>query len=462
MNDQAIYHVFKHFPSVVTDTRQIKPDCLFFALKGERFDGNQFASQALEKGARYAVVDDSSVVEDERYLLVDNVLDTLQHLARRHRETLDIPVIGLTGTNGKTTTKELLRSVLSEKYKVLATRGNLNNHIGVPLTLLEIDDDVEVAVIEMGANHVGEIDFLCQLAQPTDGLITNIGKAHLEGFGNFEGVKSAKGELYAYLSTHEGTVFLQGDNPILREVADDRLWSGVTANDQLYTYGMSPANQLRGEVVSADPFLTLRWWTEGEQADSRRHEVRTQLAGAYNLENVLAAIAVGLNFGVEAEQINAGLASYRPSNNRSQVIDTPRGNRVIGDYYNANASSMGTALESFSGLWDPRPKVLILGDMFEMGDASASAHQEVIRLAMAMDTVRTIFVGRFFAEQGRAGAAVTADPRNHADRMEPAEIHFYETLEEAKDALMVNPINDALILIKGSRGIALEGLIELL
>lgn len=451
MDIQAIYHLFRLFPSVVTDTRKISPGSLFFALKGEQFDGNQFAAEALEKGARYAVVDDPTVVENERFLLVKDTLATLQELARLHRSTLNIPVIGLTGTNGKTTTKELIREVLSQKFKVLATPGNLNNHIGVPLTLLKITYDVEIAIIEMGANHVGEIGMLCELARPTHGLITNIGKAHLEGFGSFEGVKRGKAELYDYLSAHEGELFLRGDNPILCELAVERFGAGDAARVRTHRYGMSGAHFLNGEVRSADPFLELSW----RESDGTGHVVQTQLAGTYNLENVLAAVAVGWHFGVSPEQINHALAHYRPNNNRSQVIDTARGNRVIGDYYNANASSMEVALKSFSALGDPRPKVLILGDMFEMGETSAAEHAAVVRMAMEVGAAKIIFVGRAFYA-AREHAAEARVP-GHA-----SETRFFETIAAAKTFLSSTPVEGAVILVKGSRGIAMEGLMDVL
>lgn len=449
MEDQAIYHVFRHFPKVSTDTRQIMANSLFFALKGETFDGNQFAAEALEKGARYAVVDDPSVVEDERYLLVNNVLEALQHLANHHRKTLNIPVIGLTGTNGKTTTKELIRSVLSQKYNVSATKGNLNNQIGVPLTLLEIGQDVDIAIIEMGANHIGEIAFLCEIAEPTHGLITNIGQAHLEGFGDLEGVKRGKGELYAYLSSRGGEVFLQGDNTILLEIGAKHFGEHFAESGRFHTYGISPTNDLQGEVLSANPFLKLKWGAKGTS-----RTVQTQLAGEYNIDNVLAAAAVGLHFGVEPTQIDDGLAAYRPSNNRSQVIDTAQGNRVFGDYYNANASSMRAALQSFAGLEDSRPKVLILGDMFEMGGASASAHLDVVKSALAMQPAEAIFIGNSFYEHR---AAATSE-----DLPKGSEYSFFKTLAEAKVALQTKQVQNAVILVKGSRGIALEGLIGVL
>ncbi|HMR19758.1 MAG TPA: UDP-N-acetylmuramoyl-tripeptide--D-alanyl-D-alanine ligase, partial [Sphingobacterium sp.] len=295
MRIQDLYQLFRQHPSVSTDTRNIRTGSLFFALKGVNFNGNVFAAQSLELGAEYAIIDEVAFDKGQRYILVDDVLATLQELARYHRQQLEIPVVGVTGTNGKTTTKELLHAVLSQKFKTFATHGNLNNHIGVPLSLLTVDDSYEIAIIEMGANHVGEIASLCNIAQPTHGLITNVGKAHLEGFGSFEGVKKAKGELYDYLQKHRGTLFLQGNNRHLMEMAGTRKISWII------TYGLSALNDVFAKLVAADPYLSIAWGTRTKR-DNRdvKFEVRTNLTGSYNLENFLAAIAVGLHFGVEA------------------------------------------------------------------------------------------------------------------------------------------------------------------
>lgn len=443
MDQLALYELFKQYPLVSTDTRKIAPNCLYFALKGETFDGNAFASDALEKGAAYAIIDNPAYKVNDRYIVVDDVLKVLQQLAHTHRSNLKIPVIGLTGSNGKTTTKELIYAVLSQTYKTMATRGNLNNHIGVPLTLLEITPDIEIAVIEMGANHPEEIAFLCELAMPTHGLITNIGKAHLEGFGSFEGVKKTKGELYDYLAATDGVLFIQGDNPILAEVSKVRFEE--ESLKKALTYGFSSKNQISGELIEANPLLAFTWHKSTHPGKSYR--VKTKLAGSYNLENLLAAVAIGEFFNIPVDTINEALEKYTPSNSRSQIIDTEKGNRVIGDYYNANASSMTAALENFSQIQDHKPKIMILGDMFEMGDESASEHLHLIQSAMVMNVDRIIFVGKHFFEQR---LQIPSIPN----------ASFYQTLTEAKDALRQEPILHSLVLLKGSRGIAMEGLME--
>ena len=434
MEPALLYRYFLQYPAISTDTRQIQPGSLFFALKGDRFNGNQFAAHALEKGARYAVVDEPQRGADERYLYVADVLTALQDLARHHRAQLQIPVIGITGTNGKTTTKELIQAVLSRQFITDATKGNLNNHIGVPLTILSVTAQTEVAIIEMGANHVGEIAFLCNIAQPTHGLITNVGRAHLEGFGSFEGVKKTKGELYDYLASHGGVLFLQNDNPILREMAANR------SIKQLITYGTSPENSTSGELVSANPLLSIRWATATDRAT---YTASTQLTGSYNTENVLAAVCIGSHFGLSPEQINEGVKAYAPTNNRSQLTKTEH-NTIIRDYYNANASSMAAALEHLRTLRADR-KVIVLGDMFEMGKDTYQEHRKVVEAALTVRAARTIFVGEaFYEHRGHAGA------------------EFYETTDAAKDALTQTPIHNALILLKASRGMAFEKLVEVL
>lgn len=478
MEMESLYSLFKKFPKVSIDSRAVEPGSLYFALRGEQFDGNAFADDALAKGAAYVIIDNPSVQkadfrEDERFIVVDDALSALQGLARHHRQHLDIPVFGLTGSNGKTTTKELLRSVLSMGFEVLATKGNLNNHIGVPLTLLQIHAGVEIAIVEMGANHPGEIAFLCELAAPTHGLITNVGKAHLEGFGDFEGVKKTKGELYDYLAGHRGQLFIQGDNPVLVEMAAERFGDLVPRQEQgqgqeqgavqgAVTYGPGASNQYRGEVVSANPFLEITW-----QHGSAFHTLQTQLAGAYNLENVLAAVAVGKYFGLSDQQINQGIRDYTPSNNRSQIVDTAKGNRIIGDYYNANASSMAVAIESFRQLTDPRPKILILGDMFELGKSAPEEHRRVIHLALETGAARVLLIGKnFFQQRGQQpeGAGMWADGAGGSG-LQPANNYasasFFPTVAEARAALLGSPITDSLLLVKGSRGIALEKLIDL-
>lgn len=433
MTIDHLYKLYKESPFVCTDTRQIVRDSLFFALKGERFNANKLAGSALEAGARWAVVDDPDVVTDDRYILVDDVLTTLQALARHHRQQLTIPFIGITGTNGKTTTKELVYAVLSQQYKTYATKGNLNNHIGVPLTLLAIDDSVEMAVIEMGANHQSEIGFLCGMAQPTHGLITNVGKAHLEGFGSFEGVKKAKGELYDFLKAHDGVLFLQGDNAHLVEMESGR------SVRKIFRYGFSASNDIVGELAQANPFLTVRW---REKEGDAGYPVETHLTGSYNTENILAAVAVGRFFGMEAALINAGIEAYHPTNNRSQIVETDR-NTVIADYYNANASSMAAALENIAVINAER-KVIILGDMFEMGDETYEEHRRIVEKATALGVERMLFIGKAFFEH----------------RCPQGE--FYRTTDEAKEQLRQRPVENSTVLLKASRGMAFESLVELL
>lgn len=433
MEPASLYPYFLAHPSISTDTRNIQPKSLFFALKGGTFNGNAFAAEALEKGASYAIIDEAQYQADDRFLLVPDVLATLQELARYHRGQLQIPFIGITGTNGKTTTKELIHAVLSQQFDTYATKGNLNNHIGVPLTILSIRQQTEMAIIEMGANHIGEIAFLCGIAQPTHGLITNVGKAHLEGFGSFEGVRKAKGELYDYLAAHRGILFLQNDNPWLREMAATR------SIDQVVTYGYSPENQLTGELTAANPLLEVKW-IAGENATS--YTVHTQLTGSYNMENVLAAICIGRYFGLSPEKINRGISGYLPTNNRSQLTKTEH-NLVIRDYYNANASSMASALENLR-IVEADKKVIILGDMFELGDESYEEHGKVIAAACSLGAFRVLLVGRAFFQHRHAGA------------------EFYETTEEAGEALRKQPVRGALVLLKASRGMAFEKLVDLL
>ncbi|MGO1596688.1 MAG: UDP-N-acetylmuramoyl-tripeptide--D-alanyl-D-alanine ligase [Sphingobacterium sp.] len=429
-----LYQIFLQYPTICTDTRSIQKGCLFFALKGANFNGNQFAEQALLSGAQYVVVDDEHFYrQDAHYILVDDVLHTLQSLARFHREHLAIPVIGITGTNGKTTTKELLLSVLCQKYKTFATKGNLNNHIGVPLSILSLTSDIEIAIIEMGANQLHEISLLCDMARPTHGLITNVGKAHLEGFGSFQGVKEAKSELYAFLQQHGGTVFIQGDNEHLLEMATERNLG------EMVSYGLNSTNYLQGGLIAADPYLLIYW----EQTNTTvKHEVRTHLTGTYNLENMLAAVVIGLYFKLDPQQINQGLATYRPQNNRSQIIRTAR-NLIIADFYNANASSMSAALDNLQQIQGER-KAIILGDMFEMGEESLAEHQILRDKAYRLGFDALFFVGQTF----------------YSIRDNQAE--YFQSTEELVNRLETLPLVDHTILLKASRGMAFETLMKLL
>jgi UDP-N-acetylmuramoyl-tripeptide--D-alanyl-D-alanine ligase len=456
MTTEHLYKLFLLHPHISTDTRKIARNSLFFALKGDKFDANTFAKQAIEAGAAYAIIDNPAYQFNEKYILVNDVLTALQHLARYHRQQLTIPVIGLTGTNGKTTTKELINAVLLQHFKTRATHGNFNNHIGVPLTILTIDQTDEMAVIEMGANHQKEIELLCSIAQPTHGLITNVGKAHLEGFGGIEGVKKGKGELYDYLLKSEspevgksgslkakGVAFINSDNAILLEMKNARGLPNVVF------YGTDGNNNLvGGEIIENSPLLTLNW---KNNTSDKNYEIKTQLTGAYNLDNILAAICIGVYFKLTDDEINKGVESYQPKNNRSQIVQTAT-NTLICDYYNANPSSMFVAIENIGKLNADR-KVLILGDMFEMGEEAAAEHEAVIKKAMATPVDERIFIGKDFYEAG-----LSMDHRPWTMDKRPA---FYLTAEDAITGLKANPLKNSTILIKGSRGMALERFAEL-
>jgi UDP-N-acetylmuramoyl-tripeptide--D-alanyl-D-alanine ligase len=442
MTTEQLYQIYLKHPVISTDTRKIVPGSLFFALKGENFDANTFASQAIEAAAAYAVIDDAGYKAGDRYLLVDDVLSALQDLARHHRQQFNIPVVGLTGTNGKTTTKELINAVLSQHFNTYATQGNLNNHIGVPLTILSINSDHEAAVIEMGANHQKEIELLCSISQPSHGLITNVGKAHLEGFGGIEGVRKGKGELYDYLASRRpkgGVVFVNCDDPVLVNMALER---GL---DPVIYYGERDTSSLvSGNIIENSPLLTLEWT---DRRSKKNHAVKTQLTGEYNLPNILAAICIGLYFDIDPHKINAGISGYQPKNNRSQISRTAT-NTLICDYYNANPSSMAVAIENIGKLAAGH-KVLILGDMFEMGEEAAAEHEAVIKKALDTNVDERIFIGPDFAgsrmsDIGSQKSAV-----------------FYSTVEEAITAFKAHPIRNSTVLIKGSRGMALERLVDL-
>ena len=443
---EQLYRLYLQHPVISTDTRKIAPGSLFFALKGDKFDANTFARQAIETGAAYAIIDNHEYAIGEQYILVEDGLAALQQLAAYHRSKLNIPVIGLTGTNGKTTTKELINAVLSQRFKTLATVGNLNNHIGVPLTLLSIDGSHQMAVIEMGANHQKEIALLCSIAQPTHGMITNVGKAHLEGFGGVEGVKKGKGEMYDYLASQppgEGLkriAFINSDDQVLLDMQQARsLSNGVY-------YGTGPGkNLVTGELLENSPLLTLAY-TNNKTGE--KHTLKTQLTGTYNLHNILAAITTGVYFGLRAEEINAGIEGYQPKNNRSQIMHTAT-NTLICDFYNANPSSMFVAIDNMDNIKADK-KVLILGDMFEMGPESAVEHTAVIKKAEDANVDERIFIGKDFCSQ-------QSEVRN----TNFINTTFYLSAEDAMIGLKSNPITNATILIKGSRGMALERLVEL-
>ncbi|MDR3119020.1 MAG: UDP-N-acetylmuramoyl-tripeptide--D-alanyl-D-alanine ligase [Mediterranea sp.] len=432
MNIPTLYQLFLDGTGITTDSRNCLPGSMFFALKGSSFNGNAFAGQALEKGCSCVVVDEASyaVEGDSRYIVVDDALTTLQQLANHHRRRFDAKVIGITGTNGKTTTKELIASVLSKSYKVLHTLGNLNNHIGVPLMLLRLTAEHDIAVIEMGANHPGEIKTLAEIAEPDYGIITNVGKAHLEGFGSFEGVVKTKSELYEFIRRRQnGIIFIHHDNPFLMDRA-----RGMDS----IPYGTADNLYINGHVTENAPYLGIAW-KAGK--DGEVHEVKTRLIGAYNYTNVLAAITIGHYFGVPANKIDEALNGYTPQNNRSQLKQTAD-NLLIIDAYNANPTSMAAALENFRDM-PAGHKMLILGDMKELGVDSAAEHQRVVDFIDSCTFEQVILVGELFA----------ATRHNYTS---------YRNVQDLMEELKRNKPKGKTILIKGSNGIKLNLAIELL
>ena len=432
---ELIYEKYLACPTVVTDTRAVKPNAIFFALKGANFNGNEFAAQALASGAVYAVVDEIEFAVNEQYLLVDDVLKTLQALANHHRKQLSIPILGITGSNGKTTSKELINAVLSKKFQTLATFGNLNNHIGVPLTLLGIHAAHQFAIIEMGANHQKEITELSEIAAPTYGLICNIGKAHLEGMGGFEGVKKTKKELYDYIESTNGTVFVNADDAITMELS-------AALKNKIY-FGSNAESLLSGRIESLAPMLSVNITFK---KSAQTHRVQTQLVGDYNLANILAAACIGEYFMVPEHDIVAAIAGYTPTNNRSQIMQTDH-NQLIMDAYNANPSSMFAAVNNFEQLAAPN-KYLILGDMFELGEESIAEHQAIVSLVVELKFEKVIFIGKDFYQA--------------ATKNKIANFHFFESTDSAYAYLSENSIRSHTVLIKGSRGMKLENLLPLL
>ena len=426
MEIEELYNRFTECNGLTTDSRHCPEGSMFLALKGETFNGNAFAAQSLAQGCRYAVVDEPQYAspENPRIILVDNCLETLQKLANYHRRRLGTRMIGVTGTNGKTTTKELIATVLGEKFKVLYTQGNFNNHIGVPLTLLRLKPEHEMAVIEMGANHPGEIKTLVHIAEPDYGIITNVGKAHLQGFGSFEGVIRTKGELYDFLREKgNATIFIQNENPYLNKFA-----AGLTC----VRYGQTPGLDVTGKVVACSPFLHFSWTAEGIS-----HDVQTHLIGAYNLDNALAAVAIGRYFGVEDTKICHALSSYVPQNNRSQLVHTAS-NTLIVDAYNANPTSMMAALENFRQM-EAAHKVAILGDMKELGEGSHEEHQKVVDFLKECGFERVMLVGPEFGG--------TASSFEH-----------YKDVKEVEALLAAHPLQGCCILVKGSNSMKLSEL----
>ncbi|MDR1259396.1 MAG: UDP-N-acetylmuramoyl-tripeptide--D-alanyl-D-alanine ligase [Tannerellaceae bacterium] len=432
MDISELYSLFLHYPQITTDSRTCRSGSLFFAIKGKNFDGNSFAGQALAHGADYAVIDNAGYYTGERTVLVDDVLKTLQHLARKHRRMLGLPVIGITGTNGKTTTKELLAAVLSAKFNLLYTQGNLNNQLGVPLTLLRLTREHEMAVIEMGASRKGDIAELAEIAQPDYGIVTNVGRAHLEGFGSFDNVVSTKAELYDYIRRTGGVVFIKKESKELQAMAE-----GI----EQVTYGTSDDAFASGHAFGNSPLLVFDWKQQGKV-----HMVETSLVGAYNLDNVMAAVCAGRYFKVPAERISRAIASYEPSNNRSQLKKTPSNSLII-DAYNANPDSMKAAISNFALMRHDGPRAVILGDMKELGSDSLRLHEEVIGEVEACGFDHVILAGGEFT---RAAAECACDAA------------VYPSAESLTEALRLAPLKGFCILIKGSRGMEMEQVVEVL
>lgn len=427
MTIQNIHSLFIKSNKISIDTRKIESDSIFVAIKGDRFDANVFANEALEKGASYVIIDNAQYFIDERTILVEDSLRTLQELAKYHRQFLQLPIIALTGSNGKTTTKELINVVLSQKYVTKATIGNLNNHIGVPLTLLSFTKDTQIGIVEMGANHQKEIEFLCNIAQPDYGYITNFGKAHLEGFGGVEGVIKGKSEMYAYLKENEKSVFVNLDDPIQKEKTD---------HFHRITFSRKEKNvNVFIDEVTANPFVNVK--TLGA-------DINSHLIGLYNANNINAAITIGNHFEVPTDDIKAAIENYIPENNRSQLLAKGT-NEIILDAYNANPSSMIVALENFIQLDKPN-KIAIIGDMYELGNESMQEHKAIVEFLKSNSNFECYFIGKdFFANQ-----------------VQKEQFSFYRTFEDFAEYLPSVKFDHKTLLIKGSRGMALERTLELL
>ena len=419
MNISKLYNIFKEYPSISTDSRNIKKDSIFFALKGENFNGNKFAEEALKSGCKYAVIDEKEYEINENYILVNNALKTLQQLASLHRDNINIPIIAITGTNGKTTSKELITSCLSSELETAYTKGNYNNHIGVPLTLLEINKKHEIGIIEMGANHKNEINFLCEIAKPSYGIITNIGKAHLEGFKNFEGVKSTKKELYDFIKKNNGVIFINNDDKTLNE---------ISKNIKSITYGKN--GDIIGEEVTSSVYTEVLF---------NKIKINSNLIGSYQFYNIMLAIAVAQHFSIKEKNIIKSLESYYPKNNRSQVVQS-KSNLIILDAYNANPSSMNEMINSFYKI-KKESKVCILGDMGELGIFSKNEHEEIIKLNKKLN-LKTFYIGSEFRKLTKKNSFID--------------------FQEFKNYLKDFPITNSTILIKGSRSQKLENIVELL
>lgn len=430
METSNLYQIFLKHPHICIDSRKVEPGALFFALKGDQFDGHQFAQTALDNGAAYAIVEREEMVISDQYLLVDSVLSALQALANYHRHQFTIPVIGITGSNGKTTTKELVSRVLATSYNIHYTKGNLNNHLGVPLTLLSMPEDTDIAVIEMGANHQGEIDALCRIASPTHGIITNIGKAHLEGFGGIEGVIKGKSELYSYLRQNDGVVFVNLDAEYLSDLCQ-------SINRIIYYGQVEKKGSQHITMTNTVPFVRVHY----SGLDGMDVEVQSRLTGAYNFANIATAIAVGTHFGVSDSLIKSAIESYEPDNMRSQIIQSGS-NHYILDAYNANPSSTREAVINFSRLPGDK-KVVILGDMLELGDYSYSEHLGILQLCLSLHFDQIVLVGPKFNEVA----------------VENSSVLLFENVHQLKSWFEKQSFKDYSFLIKGSRGIKLEKLL---
>ena len=427
MDINSIHNYFLKCNSISIDTRKIEPGSLFVAIKGDNFDANTFAKEALEKGASFVIIDNPNYFIDERTSVVKDSLKTLQELAKFHRDYLKIPIIALTGSNGKTTTKELIQVVLSKKFNTKANFGNLNNHIGVPLTLLSFTKDTEVGIVEMGANHQKEIEFLCEIAKPDFGYITNFGKAHLEGFGGVEGVIKGKSEMYTYLNEHHKTVFVN---------LNDEIQVKKTTNMNSFTFGLNNQNaDVIIDTINANPFV---------QVKVNDTKITSHLIGLYNSNNINAAISIGIKFGVSLTDIKSAIEGFVPQNNRSQMLAI-NSNEIILDAYNANPSSMVVALENFFQL-ENKNKIAILGDMFELGEESLKEHQFIVDLVIQNNSVTTFFIGKDF----------------YASKIENEKSKFFLTFEDFAQYFNGKEISNSLILIKGSRGMALEKTLQIL
>lgn len=422
--------------TICTDSRLARPGAIFFALKGDNFNGNKFALQAIEKGCALAIVDEKITTDNEKVILVNDVLKSLQQLSLFHRQQFSLPIVGITGSNGKTTTKELLHAVLASTFNTLATKGNLNNHIGVPLTLLELNSEHEIAIIEMGANHIGEIGELSLLANPGYGIITNIGKAHLEGFGSVENIIKTKTELYQHVRKAGGLIFVNGENMLLTEKA---------AGAHLIRYGKRIENHSAGRITQEKPFLEIEFGVNkafGKAKPGMQGTIQTKLVGGYNFENIMAALTIGLYFGVSPGKAIAAIEAYQPSNSRSQLIDNGC-NVILMDAYNANPTSMAAAISNFSG-FGKSPRALILGDMLELGETTRQEHKQIIKMLEESNFELSILVGPEFL--------AVVEPSDKC--------LVFEKVETAAEWLRQHPLQGYHILIKGSRGIRMEKVLE--